>query len=65
MSAPITTHKFEATDLEPKPVKWEYATCPYCGEKYRFPQNISYRPKTCIKYQCIRRSLHANLASKY
>ncbi len=64
MAIPIAADKLEEAGLEHKPVKWEYATCPYCGEKFRFPQNISYRPKTCIKYQCMRRSLHANLVSR-
>jgi len=64
MATPIAADKPEETGQEYKPVKWEYATCPYCGEKFRFPQNIAYRPKTCIKYQCIRRSLHTNLVSR-
>jgi hypothetical protein len=43
-----------------EPTIWITATCPYCGQKYRYPKQSSYRPRTCIKYECIRKSLHSD-----
>ena len=61
MAALVTTGKSDGPGLENNAPKWVYARCPYCGLTYRYPENSTYRPKTCRRYRCVKRSLHSNI----
>ena len=61
MAALLTTDKLKKTRLANNTPKSVYAICPYCGLGYRYIENSIYTPKTCSKYQCVRRSLHSNI----
>ena len=61
MAALLTRDTLEKTRFANNAPKCVYATCPYCGLRYRYMENSLYRPKTCSEYHCVRRSLHSNI----
>ncbi len=34
-------------------VEWVKDKCPVCGDEYKYPVGVSYKPKTCHKFNCV------------